>query len=116
MKILLAALLTAALAGFGCGAPAAGDAEITGRVKERLAADSDTGGLQLNIETAGGVVTLSGTAATQIEKDKAEQIATHTLGVTQVINRITIAPAPAATPGSGEAAAEEKKTAQPQAK
>jgi hyperosmotically inducible protein len=67
------------------------DTATTARVKSRLAADPETGALKIEVETNGGVVTLTGTVQTQAEKAQAEQIAGNTEGVARVINNITVA-------------------------
>jgi hypothetical protein len=108
--LLLTALI---LISFGCGSPAESDSTITTEVQNRLSADSDTQGLKLNVKTEGGVVTLSGSAATEIEKEKAEQIAKHTEGVNRVVNNITITPSPAGTPAPAEATGQEEKKTPP---
>jgi len=114
MRNSIAALLTAViLISFGCASPSAGDASITTNVQSKLAADSDTSGLKLNVATAGGVVTLSGAAATEIEKDKAEQIAKHTEGVKRVVNNIALNPNLASTPTPGTTKGHEEKKSSP---
>src|ERR1041384_5219083 len=114
MRNAIAVLLTAIiLISAGCASPSANDAGITTNVQSKLAADSDTGGLKLNVATAGGVVTLSGTAATEIEKDKAEQIAKHTEGVKRVVNNIALNPSLASTPPPGETKSQEEKKPSP---
>lgn len=97
--ILLIALLGVSLA---CGSRTADPATLSTQVKERLAADSDTKDLKLSVEVSGEVVTLTGNATTEIEKEKAEQIASHTEGVTRVVNNIKVhslpsTPTPSAT-------------------
>lgn len=118
MRNSIAALLTAVLTAvilisFGCTAPSANDAGITTQVQSKLAADSDTGSLKLNVATDGGVVTLSGSAATEIEQDKAEQIAKHTAGVKRVVNHIALNPSSATTPPPATKGQEEKKPSPP---
>jgi hypothetical protein len=56
-------------------------------------------GLDVNVDAKDGVVTLSGTAATQTEKASAERIARTSDGVKKVENRIVIkADVPAGRP------------------
>ena len=92
MRYLL--LVTIALAGIGCSTLAADEstAEITSKVKSRLAADKDTSAMPIIVETEIGVVTLSGKVANVAQKFKAEQIAKNTEGVEDVVNDITVDP------------------------
>ncbi len=93
MRILLITLAVfVALASLGCERQAISDSTITATVKSKLAADAETSALNINVDTKGGVVTLSGGGATQAEKTQAEQIARNTEGVTRVVNNITVAP------------------------
>ena len=66
------------------------DAWITTKVKSELIADSDTKAGNINVETSNGKVTLTGTAKTWQESDKAAQIARNIKGVTAVENDIRI--------------------------
>ena len=66
------------------------DAWITTKVKSELIADSDTKAGNINVETSNGKVTLTGTAKTWQESDKAAQIARGIKGVTGVENDIRI--------------------------
>ncbi len=114
MRNSIVTLLAAVtLIAFGCASPSTNDATVTTQVQSKLAADSDTGSLKLNVATAGGVVTLSGSAATEIEKDKAEQIAKHTEGVKRVVNNIALNPSLASTPPPGETKGQGEKKPSP---
>jgi len=66
------------------------DAWITTKVKSELIADSDTKAGNINVETSNGKVTLTGTAKTWQESDKAGQNARGTKGVTGVENDIRV--------------------------
>ena len=66
------------------------DAWITTKVKSELIADSDTKAGNINVETSNGKVTLTGTAKTWQESDKAAQIARNIKGVTGVENDIRV--------------------------
>jgi len=66
------------------------DAWITTKVKSELIADSDTKAGNINVETSNGKVTLTGTAKTSQESDKAAQIARGIKGVTAVENDIRV--------------------------
>ena len=66
------------------------DAWITTKVKSELIADSDTKAGNITVETSNGKVTLTGTAKTWQESDKAAQIARGIKGVTGVENDIRV--------------------------
>jgi hyperosmotically inducible periplasmic protein len=67
------------------------DAGITAKVKSSLLADDQVKGLSINVDTSGGAVTLTGSAQTAAEKQRAEQLATGVEGVRSVQNNITVA-------------------------
>ncbi|AWH50842.1 MAG TPA: BON domain-containing protein [Stenotrophomonas sp.] len=60
------------------------DSWITTKVKADLLASSNVPGTEVKVETVNGVVSLSGTVATQAEKDKAVTTAKGIKGVTRV--------------------------------
>lgn len=68
------------------------DASITASVKSRLLWNDTTDGLDIEVDTMNGRVTLGGTATTQAEKDLATRLATRTDGVRSVDNRISVQP------------------------
>ena len=68
----------------------AGDAAITSAVKSKLLADTTVAGLKIDVDTNGGVVTLSGRAGTQAESDRAASLARDTTGVSRVVNNLKI--------------------------
>ena len=68
----------------------ADDAAVTAKVKSALLADDQVKGLQINVDTSNGTVTLSGTAKSANEKQRAEQVATAVEGVRGVQNRISV--------------------------
>lgn len=61
-----------------------GDTWITTKVKASMLADDDVAGLQVEVETVNGVVTLSGDVESQAQADEAERIASEIEGVTRV--------------------------------
>ena len=61
-----------------------GDTWITTKVKASLLADDDVAGLQIDVETLNGVVTLGGDVASQAQIDEARRIASEIEGVTDV--------------------------------
>lgn len=60
------------------------DTWITTKVKSSLLADSDVSGLDLEVETVNGVVTLTGQVDEQAQIDRATEIARDIEGVTEV--------------------------------
>lgn len=68
------------------------DATLVARIKSSLLRSPEVEGLDVNVDAKDGVVTLSGTAATQTEKASAERIARTSDGVKKVENRIVIKP------------------------
>lgn len=68
------------------------DATLVARIKSSLLRSPEVEGLDVNVDAKDGVVTLSGTAATQTEKASAERIAKTSNGVKKVENRIVIKP------------------------
>jgi osmotically-inducible protein OsmY len=69
---------------------AASDATITASIKTKFLADTDVAGLKIDVDTANGVVTLSGNVKTAAEKAEAIRIARETDGVKSVEDRLTI--------------------------
>lgn len=66
------------------------DATTTASIKSELLFNSDTSGLDVNVDTAYGVVTLNGVVETAAEKELIEQIAENTPGVRDVDSEIEV--------------------------
>lgn len=66
------------------------DAAITASLKARLIADDTLKALDINVDTEGGVVTMTGTAPTDQAKSMATDIANTVDGVTNVNNELTV--------------------------
>ncbi|HEX5539803.1 MAG TPA: BON domain-containing protein [Methylophilaceae bacterium] len=66
------------------------DGVITTKVKSALLADDTVKGLDINVDTAQGVVSLSGTVDSQTQIDMATQIAKGVEGVKDVQNQLTV--------------------------
>ncbi|HEY3303087.1 MAG TPA: BON domain-containing protein [Candidatus Binatia bacterium] len=71
---------------------AASDTWITSATKMRLLADSRTPGLDINVETRAGVVTLFGIVPSQDAKAAAEVDARKVSGVKSVVNELQVVP------------------------
>jgi hyperosmotically inducible protein len=88
LLIVLGGLL--ALASANCERSSVTDSAITTAVKGKLALNSGNEAININVDTRGGVVTLTGVVETQASKDQAERIAASVEGVTRVINDVTV--------------------------
>jgi osmotically-inducible protein OsmY len=64
------------------------DSWITTKVKSEMIADHDVNARNIKVNTANGMVTLSGTASNWTEANKAAEIAHSVKGVTSVQNDI----------------------------
>jgi hyperosmotically inducible protein len=68
------------------------DAAITAKVKTALVAEPGLKALQINVDTANGVVTLSGAVDTPQKLERATQVAQAVHGVKSVDNRLNVKP------------------------
>jgi hyperosmotically inducible protein len=66
------------------------DAALTTKVKTAFIADPSVSALVIDVDSHGGVVTLTGTVGAPSEKALAERIARHTQGVRDVVNRLSV--------------------------
>ncbi len=66
------------------------DAGITTNVKSKMAADDTVKAYEINVDTANGVVTLTGTVESPAVEQQAMLIARQTDGVTDVVDQITV--------------------------
>ena len=66
------------------------EGSLTAKIKAKMALDDHVKALDLNVDTVGTVVTVSGIVNTQAEKDRALQLARDTAGVTQVVDKLQI--------------------------
>lgn len=69
------------------------DATITARVKSALVADPTLSALEIDVDTAAGVVTLTGDVDTASALERATTLARETEGVVSVENRLVVVPA-----------------------
>jgi hypothetical protein len=70
------------------------DQVLTSNINERLKEDSVLKSRDIHVSSQGGVVTLTGTVRTQLEKAAAERIARAEKGVQQVINQLAVSASP----------------------
>lgn len=66
------------------------DASLTAAVKTKFLADSQVKGLNIDVDTSNGVVTLNGHVSSQAEASRAMTIARNTDGVKRVINNLKV--------------------------
>jgi osmotically-inducible protein OsmY len=66
------------------------DSWITAKVKSEMIADKHVSARHISVNTTNGVVTLTGTAETSQESNKAAEIARGVKGVTAVENNIRV--------------------------
>jgi hyperosmotically inducible protein len=69
---------------------ALGDGALTTKIKAKMALDDTVKALDLNVDTANGVVTVTGKVRTRAERERALALARETNGVRQVVDHITI--------------------------
>ena len=79
----------------GCKAPA-NDAALTTKVQSTLTADSAVAGQPIQVAVQGGVVTLNGSVANDAQRTLAARDASGVDGIKEVVNNITVGPAPVA--------------------
>jgi osmotically-inducible protein OsmY len=92
-RLAFGAALAAGLALAPLAAAGAPDPWVTTKVKLSLLSSEGVDGLDVNVDTLDGRVTLHGTAATANERARAEQLARQIEGVREVRNLIQVVPA-----------------------
>ena len=101
MKMLLSAVMTAALTLVGCssmtgggGTPSTGEAvddvSIGTQIKAGLASDPELSALKINVDTTQGNVRLKGEVKSMALRRKAEDLARKVKGVKSVDNQLVI--------------------------
>ena len=71
------------------------DLTITASVKARLVADKLSNFTRIDVDTVNAVVSLNGLVESEIEKRRAEDIASLVEGVKQIVNDLQVQKAPA---------------------
>ena len=97
LKVLSTVFLTAMLAAGVACAKSPNDSEISGQLQSRFSQDSGLQGKTLSVQTASGVVTISGSVDNEIQRDAAARIASTMPGVKQVVNNLQVG-SPSTTP------------------
>jgi osmotically-inducible protein OsmY len=63
---------------------------LTAKIKSKMALDDSVKALDINVDSAGDVVTLTGTVHTQAERTRVLQLARETNGVKTVVDRLVV--------------------------
>lgn len=66
------------------------NAAVTARIKSKMALDEIVEAADIDVDTANGVVTLTGSVASAAERERALQLARETQGVTSVVDRLDV--------------------------
>src|ERR1700675_419559 len=110
--ILLLGILASGLA---C-TKARDDSQLTSQIQSKLNQDSGLHDKQITVQTAGGVVTLSGTVENETQREAASRYASATPGVKEVVNNLETAAASATRASDQMAQAPPPAPARPSAK
>jgi hyperosmotically inducible periplasmic protein len=68
------------------------DGALTAKIKSKMALDDSVKALNIHVDTTNGIVTVSGTARTPAEHQRALQLAKETNGVREVVDRLVVKP------------------------
>jgi hyperosmotically inducible protein len=63
---------------------------LTAKIKSKMALDDSVKARNINVDTNGTVVTVTGTVQSDQERERAVRLAKETAGVTQVVDRLHI--------------------------
>ncbi|MCA1559507.1 MAG: BON domain-containing protein [Acidobacteria bacterium] len=63
---------------------------LTAKIKSKMALDDLVRARSINVDTSGGVATLTGTVSSEAERQRALQLARETNGVTSVVDRLVV--------------------------
>lgn len=66
------------------------DGSITAKIKAKMALDDSVKALDLDVDTTGTTVTVSGVVSNETQKQRALQLARETEGVKQVVDQIQV--------------------------
>lgn len=69
---------------------AIGDGTVTAKIKAKMALDDTVKALDINVDTVGTTVTLTGVVGSEAQRQKALQLARETEGVKQVIDQLQV--------------------------
>ena len=63
---------------------------VTAKIKSKMALDDLVKARTINVDTTGSVVTLTGTVASNQERERAVRLARETVGVTNVVDKLQV--------------------------
>ena len=66
------------------------EATLTAKIKSKMALDDHVKARAINVDTSGGVATLSGVVASADERKRAVQLARDTDGITRVVDKLEV--------------------------
>ncbi len=92
MKAKLLLILCLALGLTVACSRGANDAQIANQVQAKIAADGNIQNKQIGVQSANGVVTLTGNVANEMERAAAANDASQVPGVKTVVNNLQVAP------------------------
>ena len=69
---------------------AVGEGALTAKIKSKMALDDVVKARDIDVDTTGSVVTLSGVVQSNEEKQRALRLARETAGVTEVVDRLAV--------------------------
>jgi osmotically-inducible protein OsmY len=78
---------------------AAEDATLAAKVKAALTVRKGLDEGEIRVDVEEGVVRLSGRVSSRARQEAAAEVARNTVGVTRVVNRLKVSPAPTASEG-----------------
>src|SRR5438552_10870250 len=116
-QLVFATVVLAAVALFGAcnlsGPGGSDDKSIVTGVQAKLFQDPDLKTRDIHVDSQKGVVTLTGTVATDLEKSAVERIANQEKGVKQVVDQLALSGASAAIPPPAASEAPQQEAAPP---
>jgi hyperosmotically inducible protein len=63
---------------------------LTGKIKVKIGLDDTIKGSRIDVDTTDGIVTLTGTVASEAQRTRAVQLARETAGVKSVVDRLAV--------------------------
>ena len=66
------------------------EGSLTGKIKAKMALDDSIKALDIDVDTNGSIVTVSGVVGSEAQRQRAVQLARETAGVTQVIDHLRV--------------------------
>src|SRR5688500_5925930 len=66
------------------------EGSLTGKIKAKMALDDSIKALDIDVDTNGSIVTVSGVVGSEAQRQRAVQLARETVGVTQVIDHLRV--------------------------